>query len=71
MNKIIQIVNTSDIKLLYVINDRIKCKLLDRTLPPITNIGGAIITILTCLVLILLGKGKDIKKKYLRRQEKR
>lgn len=58
MNKIIQIVNTNDIKLLYVINDRIKCKLFDKTLPYLTNLGGAVITILTCLILILIGKGE-------------
>ncbi|EOC99578.1 phosphatase PAP2 family protein [Caldisalinibacter kiritimatiensis] len=56
MNKIMKLVNTGDIKLLYIINDRIKCKFLDKTIPYITDLGSAFITILTCLLFIAFGK---------------
>lgn len=55
MNKVINFVNRGDIKLFYIINDKIKCNFLDKIIPLVTNLGGAISTILTCFILIYFG----------------
>ncbi|HEX2925409.1 MAG TPA: phosphatase PAP2 family protein [Ruminiclostridium sp.] len=48
---------TTDLNTLLVFNNSIKCKFLDKVMPVITNLGGAIATISTCLVIIALGRG--------------
>ncbi|SHH21981.1 undecaprenyl-diphosphatase [Caloranaerobacter azorensis DSM 13643] len=55
MNRVINFINREDIKLFYIINDKIKCSFLDKIIPLITNLGGAVSTILTCLILIYFG----------------
>jgi undecaprenyl-diphosphatase len=61
MHKFKMIINLGDIKLFYMVNDRIKCTILDKTMPIITHLGGAISTITTCLLLIIYGKGIVVK----------
>lgn len=48
---------TTDLNTLLVFNNSIKCKVLDKVMPLITNLGGAIATISTCMLIIALGDG--------------
>lgn len=57
MNKVTKIITTGDTKVFYFFNNDLKCKILDAIMPIITNIGGAILTISSCLAMILFGKG--------------
>ncbi len=56
MSKLVEYFSFSDKKLFYVLNKKIKCKVLDVVMPRITNLGGAIFSLLLPVVLILLGK---------------
>lgn len=58
MNKIYNLVSYCDLKLLYLINSRIKSNILDRFLPLITNLGSTAFTLLFSLSLILFGRDK-------------
>lgn len=58
MNKIFGLVNYCDLKLLYLINSRIKSNILDRLFPVITNLGSAAFTLFFSLSLILFGKDR-------------
>lgn len=46
---------TSDIRLLYYMNHRIRCTILDWFMPMMTHLGGAVFTISFTLALILFG----------------
>ncbi len=58
MDKLVRFVNSEDLKLFHVFNNKIKCIFLDAFMPWITNLGNALVTIMTCFILIFLGKGK-------------
>ena len=58
MKKILDKVVNKDIKLFYLINKSLKCKLLDYTMPYLTNLGGALFTINFTLFFMLFGSGK-------------
>ncbi|EOC99568.1 phosphatase PAP2 family protein [Caldisalinibacter kiritimatiensis] len=47
---------SGDKKLFYVINDRIKCGLLDNIMPLITRLGGPIFSVLLPVILITMTK---------------
>ena len=57
VNKIIRVISAGDVKLFYMVNDGLKCSLLDRIIPLITGLGGAFFTITISMTLALLGKG--------------
>lgn len=56
MIRIIRMVSSGDLKVFHFVNNSIKCSMLDRIIPYITHLGGAIITSLTCLMLIFSRK---------------
>ncbi|SKA91752.1 undecaprenyl-diphosphatase [Caloramator quimbayensis] len=56
MNKFVTKISNSDIRLFYCINDGIKCTILDCIVPYITNLGSDMVTVLTCLIMIIFGK---------------
>lgn len=58
MSKIYSLVNNCDLKLLYIINSKIKSKILDRLIPVITNLGSTAFTVFLSLALILFGRDK-------------
>ncbi|MDV3429638.1 MAG: phosphatase PAP2 family protein [Bacillota bacterium] len=58
MNKIYSLVNYCDLKLLYLINSRIKSSILDKLFPLITNLGSTAFTLLFSLSLILFGRDR-------------
>ncbi|HEY5585070.1 MAG TPA: phosphatase PAP2 family protein [Ruminiclostridium sp.] len=47
-----------DLYALFIFNSSIKCRLLDKIMPVLTNIGGSIVTIFTCLMIIAMGTGE-------------
>ena len=47
-----------DLNALFLFNSSIKCRLLDKIMPVLTNIGGSSITISTCLMIIAIGDGE-------------
>lgn len=51
-----KLIIAEDRNVFYILNERIKCKTLDRIMPKITHIGGPYFTVLSCLLLILFGK---------------
>lgn len=50
--------HATDISALLLFNSSIKCRVLDKIMPLITNLGGAIATISCCLLVIALGNGE-------------
>lgn len=62
--KIVRMVSSGDLKIFHFINDSIKCKALDRLLPFLTHLGGAIITTLTCIMLMLSKKSELVSSGY-------
>ncbi|RKD31241.1 phosphatase PAP2 family protein [Thermohalobacter berrensis] len=58
MKNIVKYFSFSDKKLFYIFNGTLKCKLLDIIMPYITKLGGAFFTIVSVLLLIVLGKDK-------------
>ncbi|MFA6941120.1 MAG: phosphatase PAP2 family protein [Clostridiaceae bacterium] len=58
MNKIYSLVNYCDLKLLYLINSRIKSNILDKFVPAITNLGSAAFTLFFSLSLIFFGRDR-------------
>lgn len=45
MNKAFYYIRRGDIALFYMINDRVKCRFFDVTMPIITHLGSAVLTI--------------------------
>lgn len=60
MQYISRIVGLSDNTLFYFVNRKFRCQALDSFMPLVTNLGGAVFTVLCCLILLALGTG-DIK----------
>jgi undecaprenyl-diphosphatase len=58
MKNIVRTIFYGDRKLFYMINGSIKCRLLDGLMPYITKLGGAVVTILLPITLIIIGKNK-------------
>lgn len=56
MSRFINAISKSDIRLFYVINKRVKCKLLDKVMPVITNLAGPLVVIPITLFLYILSK---------------
>ncbi|SNX53986.1 phosphatase PAP2 family protein [Thermoanaerobacterium sp. RBIITD] len=56
MSGVKKLIITEDRNVFFLLNEKIKCKTLDRIMPKITHIGGPYFTILSCLLLILVGK---------------
>lgn len=54
MNRIIDWVSTNDIQLFQLINQQLRCRLLNYTLPKITHVGGAAFSIMSMVLLIVL-----------------
>lgn len=52
MHRIVTWISTNDTHAFQFINQKLKCKLLDFILPKLTNIGGAIFTISSMLLVI-------------------
>ncbi|TDX48432.1 phosphatase PAP2 family protein [Orenia marismortui] len=55
MNRIIKAIINRDIQLFYLINRKIKCRLLDLIMPRITHLGGAIFTFTVTFLLVFFG----------------
>lgn len=47
-----------DCQLFYYFNNRVRCHLLDRIMPVITNLGGATFTVIFCFMLMVWGEGE-------------
>ncbi|AOT68595.1 phosphatase PAP2 family protein [Geosporobacter ferrireducens] len=58
MNKIIRLIHLSDLKLLYMFNDGLKCSVFDRLIPFVTGLGSAFFTVAVSLVLVFWGNGR-------------
>ncbi len=58
MSELKGILYTTDLNTLLIFNNSIKCKLLDRIMPLVTHLGGAVSTITCCVLIIALGKGE-------------
>lgn len=56
MSSVKNLLITEDRNIFYILNDKIKCKTLDKIMPKITHIGGPYFTILSCLLLVFIGK---------------
>lgn len=63
MFKLINVLSKSDIRLFYIINKRVKCKLLDRIMPVITNLAGPMVVIPITLFLYVFSNQNMILKK--------
>lgn len=55
MKIIFKAVLSGDIKVFYLINNKIKCKVLDFLMPKITHLGGALFTITFALLMLIFG----------------
>jgi len=58
MDRINNLINYCDLKLLYLINSRIKSNILDKFVPLITNLGSAVFTLFFSFFLILFGRDR-------------
>lgn len=58
MSEIKGLLYTTDLNTLLIFNKSIKCRLLDRLMPLLTQLGSASFTISCCLLIIGIGKGE-------------
>ncbi|WP_027628600.1 phosphatase PAP2 family protein [Ruminiclostridium cellobioparum] len=58
MSEIKGLLYTTDLNTLLLFNKSIKCRLLDRLMPLLTQLGSALFTISSCLLIIFIGKGE-------------
>ena len=58
MSAIKGLLYTTDLNTLLLFNKSIKCRLLDRLMPLLTQMGSAVFTIFSCLLIICIGKGE-------------
>ncbi|WHH60282.1 phosphatase PAP2 family protein [Petroclostridium sp. X23] len=57
MSRFIRYIQKEDIRLFFMINEGVKCKLFDKIMPVITHLGSAAVTISFALLIIILSKG--------------
>lgn len=58
MQYLIRVVGFGDSALFYYVNNKVKCGILDKLMPLVTNLGGATFTVLSCLILMLWGENE-------------
>lgn len=59
MNKAFQYIQRGDITVFYIINNRVKCRLLDLVMPLITHLGSAAFTIAFAVTALVLDKSSQ------------